>query len=139
MTLNLKHPEGREVFFRLVSKADVVVENFRPGVMERLGLGFEKLKEVNPSLVYCAISGFGQNGPLKDSPAYDQIIQGLSGVMSVTGNDESGPLRVGFPMRIRLEGSPLRWESRHRFQNLNGKRFSSMFQCWSRRWLPWDG
>ena len=69
ITLNLKHPEGREVFFRLVSKADVVVENFRPGVMERLGLGFEKLKEINPSLIYCAISGFGQNGPLKDSPA----------------------------------------------------------------------
>ena len=104
MTLNLKHSEGREVFFRLVSKADVVVENFRPGVMERLGLGFEKLKEVNPSLVYCAISGFGQNGPLKDSPAYDQIIQGLSGVMSVTGNDESGPLRVGFPMADTIGG-----------------------------------
>ena len=104
LTLNLKHPEGREVFFRLVSKADVVVENFRPGVMERLGLGFEKLKEVNPSLVYCAISGFGQNGPLKDSPAYDQIIQGLSGVMSVTGNDESGPLRVGFPMADTIGG-----------------------------------
>ena len=69
LTLNLKHPEGREVFFRLVSKADVVVENFRPGVMERLCLGFEKLKEINPSLVYCAISGFGQNGPLIDSPA----------------------------------------------------------------------
>ena len=103
LTLNLKHPEGREVFFRLVSKADVVVENFRPGVMERLGLGFERLKEVSPSLVYCAISGFGQNGPLKDSPAYDQIIQGLSGVMSVTGNDESGPLRVGFPMTCRLD------------------------------------
>ena len=104
LTLNLKHPEGREVFFRLVSKADVVVENFRPGVMERLGLGFEKLKEVNPSLVYCAISGFGQNGPLKDSPAYDQIIQGLSGVMAVTGNDESGPLRVGFPMADTIGG-----------------------------------
>ena len=104
LTLNLKHPEGREVFFRLVSKADVVVENFRPGVMQRLGLGFEKLKEINPSLVYCAISGFGQNGPLKDSPAYDQIIQGLSGVMSVTGNDESGPLRVGFPIADTIGG-----------------------------------
>ena len=101
LTLNLKHPEGREVFFRLVSKADVVVENFRPGVMERLGLGFEKLKEINPSLVYCAISGFGQNGPLKDSPAYDQIIQGLSGVMSVTGNDESGPFQCsGFQQKF---------------------------------------
>ena len=76
LTLNLKHPEGREIFFRLVEQADVVVENFRPGVMDRLGLGFEKLKEINPRLVYCAISGFGQDGPMKDSPAYDQINSG---------------------------------------------------------------
>ena len=104
LTLNLKHPEGREIFFRLVEQADVVVENFRPGVMDRLGLGFEKLKEINPRLVYCAISGFGQDGPMKDSPAYDQIIQGLSGVMFVTGNGESGPLRVGFPLADTIGG-----------------------------------
>jgi len=104
LTLNLKHPEGREIFFRLVEHADVVVENFRPGVMVRLGLGFENLKEFNPRIVYCAISGFGQDGPMKDSPAYDQIIQGLSGVMSVTGNDESGPLRVGFPLADTIGG-----------------------------------
>ena len=71
LTLNLKHPEGREIFFRLVKQADVVVENFRPGVIERLGLGFEKLKEINPRIVYCAISGFGKDGPMKDFPAYD--------------------------------------------------------------------
>ena len=104
LTLNLKHPQGREIFFRLIEKADVLVENFRPGVMERLGLGFEKLKEINPQLVYCAISGFGQDGPLWDSPAYDQIIQGLSGTMSVTGTDDSGPLRVGFPMSDTIGG-----------------------------------
>ena len=104
LTLNLKHPEGREIFFRLVEQSDVVVENFRPGVMERLGLGFEKLKEINPCIVYCAISGFGQDGPMKDFPAYDQIIQGLSGVMSVTGNYESGPLRVGFPLADTIGG-----------------------------------
>jgi formyl-CoA transferase len=82
----------------------VVVENFRPGVMDRLGLGFEMLKQVNPQLVYCAISGYGQNGPLRDSPAYDQIVQGLSGAMSVTGTDTSGPLRAGFPIADTLGG-----------------------------------
>jgi len=104
LTLNLKHPEGREIFFRLAEQADVVVENFRPGVMERLGLGFEKLKVINSRIIYCAISGFGQDGPMKDSPAYDQIIQGLSGVMSVTGHDNSGPLRVGFPLADTIGG-----------------------------------
>ena len=78
--------------------ADVLVENFRPGVMDRLSLGYRELREFNQSLVYCAISGFGQNGPMKDAPAYDQIIQGLSGMMSVTGNEDSGPLRAGYPV-----------------------------------------
>src|SRR6185503_16381544 len=84
VTLNLKNPAGKEVFRRLVGTADVVVENFRPGVMDRLKLGYADLKKLKPSLIYCAISGFGQDGPLKDNPAYDQIVQGLSGVMSVT-------------------------------------------------------
>ncbi len=104
LTLNLKHEEGRVLFRKLVGTADVVVENFRPGVMDRLGLGFEMLKQVNPQLVYCAISGYGQNGPLRDSPAYDQIVQGLSGAMSVTGTDTSGPLRAGFPIADTLGG-----------------------------------
>jgi crotonobetainyl-CoA:carnitine CoA-transferase CaiB-like acyl-CoA transferase len=103
-SLNLKHEEGRVLFRKLVGTADVVVENFRPGVMDRLGLGFEMLKQVNPQLVYCAISGYGQNGPLRDSPAYDQIVQGLSGAMSVTGTDTSGPLRAGFPIADTLGG-----------------------------------
>ncbi|MGB0819301.1 MAG: CaiB/BaiF CoA transferase family protein, partial [Candidatus Puniceispirillaceae bacterium] len=83
LTLDLKSDKGKEIFCKLVQGADVVVENFRPGVMARLGLDYSVLKEQNPQLVYCAISGFGQTGPLSPRPAYDQIIQGLSGVMSI--------------------------------------------------------
>ena len=98
LTLNLKAAEGRAIFLALAAKADVVVENFRPGVMTRLGLGYEALCAVNPRLVYCAISGFGQTGPDADKPAYDQIIQGLSGVMDVNGDERLHPLRCGFPV-----------------------------------------
>lgn len=98
ITLNLKDPEGRKIFRELVAQSDVLLENFRPGVMKRLGLGAEVLQEINPRLIYCAISGFGQDGPMRDNPAYDQIIQGLSGIMSITGDAESAPLRVGFPI-----------------------------------------
>jgi CoA:oxalate CoA-transferase len=104
ITLNLKHARGKEAFHKLVAKADVLVENFRPGVMERLGLGYEALLEHNPRLIYCAISGFGQDGPLKEFPAYDQVIQGMSGVMSVTGSPESAPLRVGYPVADTIGG-----------------------------------
>lgn len=104
LTLNLKNPAGKEIFQRLVGTADVVVENFRPGVMERLKLGYAELKKIKPNLVYCAISGFGQDGPLKYNPAYDQIVQGLSGVMSVTGDQTSAPLRVGFPIADTIGG-----------------------------------
>lgn len=104
ITLNLKHESAREVFVRLVQTADVLVENFRPGVMERLGVGYRQLKEINPRLVYCAISGFGQEGPMRDAPAYDQIVQGLSGAMSITGDAHSAPLRVGFPVSDSIGG-----------------------------------
>jgi CoA:oxalate CoA-transferase len=104
ITLNLKSPKGRAAFERLVATSDVVVENFRPGVMERLGLGYAALKALKPDLIYCAISGFGQNGPLKLNPAYDQIIQGLCGVMSVTGDAQSAPLRVGYPVADTMGG-----------------------------------
>lgn len=104
LTLNLKSEAGKEVFRRLVRTADVVVENFRPGVMDRLGVGFESLKAENATLIYCAISGFGQDGPLRDLPAYDQIIQGMSGVMSVTGSPEAAPLRVGYPVADTIGG-----------------------------------
>jgi len=98
VTLNTKSPEGKEIFKELVKTADVIVENFRPGVMDRLGLGYDTLKEINPGLVYCAISGFGQTGPDAHKPAYDQIIQGLSGEMSVNGDERLSPLRAGFPV-----------------------------------------
>jgi CoA:oxalate CoA-transferase len=104
VTLDLKSPEGNAIFKRLVATSDVVVENFRPDVMSRLGLGYEALREIRPSLVYCAISGFGQNGPISGNPAYDQIIQGMSGIMSITGDDESAPLRVGYPVCDTLGG-----------------------------------
>jgi crotonobetainyl-CoA:carnitine CoA-transferase CaiB-like acyl-CoA transferase len=104
ITVNFKNPLGKEVFRKLVKSADVVVENFRPGVMERLGLGFETLKQDNPRLIYCAISGFGQDGPLRDLPAYDQIIQGMSGVMSITGSRDTAPYRVGYPVADTVGG-----------------------------------
>ncbi|PAP99087.1 CoA transferase [Mesorhizobium mediterraneum] len=104
VVLDLKKEADRERFLDLVASADALVENFRPGVMDRLGLGYKKLKEVRPSLVYCAISGFGQTGPMRDNPAYDQIIQGLSGIMSITGTPETAPLRVGYPVADTLGG-----------------------------------
>jgi crotonobetainyl-CoA:carnitine CoA-transferase CaiB-like acyl-CoA transferase len=104
ITVNLKSDDGKSVFRRLVETSDVLVENFRPGVMKRLGLDFESLQLTNPRLIYCAISGFGQEGPMKDAPAYDQIIQGLSGMMSITGDDQSAPLRVGYPVADTIGG-----------------------------------
>ena len=98
ITLNTKSPEGKELFKRLVKDADIVVENFRPGVMDRLGLGYPALAELNPRLIYCAISGFGHTGPDALKPAYDQIIQGLSGEMAVNGDERLSPLRTGFPV-----------------------------------------
>jgi CoA:oxalate CoA-transferase len=98
VTLNTKSPEGKEIFRKLVATADVLVENFRPDVMGRLGLGYEALRSINPRLVYCAISGFGQTGPDALKPAYDQIIQGLSGVMAINGDERLNPLRCGFPV-----------------------------------------
>ena len=104
VTVNMKSEGGKDVFRRLVATADVVVENFRPGVMERLGFSAAALRAINPRLVYCAISGFGQDGPLNHNPAYDQIVQGLSGVMSITGDKNSAPLRVGYPISDTLGG-----------------------------------
>jgi len=104
VVVDLKSAAGRETFLALVRQSDVVLENFRPGVMARLGLGHEVLRREHPGLVYCAISGFGQDGPLAKAPAYDQIIQGRSGVMSITGGAESAPLRVGYPVCDTLGG-----------------------------------
>jgi crotonobetainyl-CoA:carnitine CoA-transferase CaiB-like acyl-CoA transferase len=98
VTINLKSPEGKEVFKKLAAISHAVVENFRPGVMKRLGLDHAVLSEINPAIVYCAISGFGQDGDLSMRPAYDQIIQGMSGVMSITGDEHNAPLRAGYPV-----------------------------------------
>jgi formyl-CoA transferase len=98
ITLNLKEPEGIALLKQLIAKADVVVENFRPDVKFRLGIDYESLKKDNPGLVYASISGFGQTGPLAARPGFDQIAQGMGGLMSVTGMAEQGPMRVGIPI-----------------------------------------
>lgn len=98
LTLNLKEKEGKEIFLKLTKTADVVVENFRPDVMDRLGVGYDVLKQVNPRIIYCGISGFGKTGPDAMKPAYDQIIQGLSGEMAINGDERLNPLRAGFPV-----------------------------------------
>lgn len=98
ITLNLKNEKAREIFYRLVKISDIVVENFRPGVIEKLGASYDKLCEINPRIILCSISGFGQTGPDAYKPAYDQIIQGLSGVMAINGDERFNPLRCGFPV-----------------------------------------
>ncbi|WP_433170485.1 CaiB/BaiF CoA transferase family protein [Actinoallomurus sp. CA-150999] len=96
--LNLKDAADRKVFEKMAREADVLLENFRAGVLARLGYDWDRLRELNPGLIYCAISGFGQTGPMSQAPAYDQIIQGLSGMMSITGTPETAPVRIGFPV-----------------------------------------
>ena len=98
LTLNLKSPEGLRVFKKICSIADVVVENYRPGVKMRLGIDYEKLSKINPRLIYASISGFGQSGPERDRPGFDQILQGVGGLMSLTGIPGQGPVRVGIPV-----------------------------------------
>lgn len=116
----IKKPEGREVLMRLVDAADIVVDNFRPGVMKALGLDYEELSARNPRIITCSISGFGSTGPLRDFPGFDQIAQGMSGLMSVTGTAESGPMRVGIAICDLLggifsaQGILLALEARHR-------------------------
>ncbi|MHB8379075.1 MAG: CaiB/BaiF CoA transferase family protein [Acidimicrobiales bacterium] len=104
MTVNLKSEEGCRVFERLLQSSDVLLENMRPHVLERLGFSWERIHEINPQLVYCALTGFGQSGPLAHRTAYDQIIQGLAGMAAVTGLASGGPLRVGFPICDTLGG-----------------------------------
>ncbi|MHC1598852.1 MAG: CaiB/BaiF CoA transferase family protein [Candidatus Methanofastidiosia archaeon] len=98
VTLNLKDERGKEIFFKLVRDADVVLENFRPGVTTRLGIDYESVKKVNPKIVYASISGFGQDGPYMKRPGYDQVIQGMCGIMSITGEKGGEPVKVGLPV-----------------------------------------
>lgn len=102
--LDLRDPKAIEIVKRLAAKADVVAENFRPGVMQRLGIGYEALSDFNPRLIYCAVSGFGQDGPWKDTPSYDGRIQATSGIMSITGHEDSVPTRAGFAVCDALSG-----------------------------------
>ena len=98
LTLNLKHEDGQKIFRQLAAKADVVVENYRPDVKFRLGIDYESLRALNPRLVYGSISGFGQSGPYRERPGFDQIAQGMGGLMSITGLPGQGPVRVGIPV-----------------------------------------
>lgn len=104
ITLDMKQPEGKEIIRRLAKISDIVVENFRPGVMDRLGLGYDELKKLNPGLIYAAISGFGKSGPYRDRPAFDFIAQAMSGFMSLNGNEQMPPLRVGIPISDTIAG-----------------------------------
>ena len=104
LVLNLQHPKGVEILRALALRADVVVENYRPDVKHRLGIDYESLSRENPRLVYASISGFGQTGPYRDRPGYDQIVQGMSGLMWLTGTEETAPLRIGIPIGDLLAG-----------------------------------
>lgn len=104
LVLNLQHPKGVEILRALALRADVVVENYRPDVKHRLGIDYDSLSRENPRLVYASISGFGQSGPYRDRPGYDQIVQGMSGLMSLTGTEETAPLRIGIPIGDLLAG-----------------------------------
>jgi len=98
LTLDLQQPQGVAIVKRLAERADIVWENFRPGVMERFGLGYEMLRAINPRLIYCAVSGFGQNGPERNTAAFDGKLQAMSGIMSITGHEDNGPTRAGFAL-----------------------------------------
>ena len=104
ITLDLKSPEGIEILKKLAAKSDILVENFRPDVKTRLGIDYETLSAINPRLIYGSISGFGQTGPYRDRPGYDQIAQGLGGLMSITGLPGQGPVRVGIPVADLTSG-----------------------------------
>lgn len=104
MTLNLKHEDGKVLLKELVKQVDVIVENFRPGTMEKLGLGYDVLKEINPQLVYAASSGFGHSGPYSKKPAYDGVVQAMGGIMSITGAKDGEPTRLGHLLVILQQG-----------------------------------
>ena len=104
MTLNFKEDEARKIFLKLAAESDVIVENFTPGVMERFGLSYDEVKKVNNKIVYCSISGFGQTGPYKSRPAMDQIMQGVSGLMSITGEPDGDPQKIGIAVTDIVSG-----------------------------------
>ena len=109
IAIDLKSPAGIDIIKRLVKGADVLVENYRPDVKYRLGVDYESMKAVNPRLVYASISGFGETGPYRDRPGFDQIAQGMGGLMSITGLPGQGPVRVGIPVADLTAGIFARW------------------------------
>src|SRR5688500_5666289 len=104
MTLDLSKPQAVGIVKKLAERADIVWENFRPGVMDRFGIGYEALRRVNPRLIYCAVSGFGQNGPERGTAAFDGKLQAMSGIMSITGHEDKGPTRAGFALCDTIGG-----------------------------------
>src|SRR5262249_54528221 len=104
LALDLKQPRAVAIVERLAARADVVMENFRPGVMDKLGIGYAALSRINPRLIYCAVSGFGQTGPESETAAYDGKIQAMSGIMAITGHPEMGPTRAGFAVCDAIGG-----------------------------------
>jgi crotonobetainyl-CoA:carnitine CoA-transferase CaiB-like acyl-CoA transferase len=104
ITLDLRSAEGKDILTRLIRKSDVVVDNYRPGVMKKMGLDYERLKKINPGIIHCGISGFGVGGPSAGRPAFDFIAQAMSGLMSVNGSQESGPMRVALPISDLMAG-----------------------------------
>ena len=141
VTLNLKSAKGKEIFKKLAAISDAVIENFRPGVMSRLGLDYPVLAEVNPAIVYCAISGFGQDGPLAMRPAYDQVIQGISGVMNVTGDERSARCAWGIRFATRWAASQQPWPFARRWWTHVPRATDAALTCpcWNPRWPPWAG
>jgi len=95
LTVDIKAPEGREILLKLAKQSDILIENFKVGTLEKIGLGFEDLKKINPGIIYCSVTGFGQTGPYKDKPGYDFVIQGMGGIMSITGDPDGPPMKVG--------------------------------------------
>jgi crotonobetainyl-CoA:carnitine CoA-transferase CaiB-like acyl-CoA transferase len=104
MTLDLKQPEGRQIFYELVRHSDVVYDNFRPGVTKRLGIGYDTLKTINPRIISCSVSGYGQTGPYRDRPSFDNIIQAMGGLMSYNGEDGRPPVKMGAPIGDMMGG-----------------------------------
>jgi formyl-CoA transferase/CoA:oxalate CoA-transferase len=95
LTLDMKNPRSKDILERMIRQSDIIVENFRPGAADRLGLGYEQVKKINPKIIYCSISGFGQDGPYRELPGFDQTLQGMGGMMSITGEPDGPPMKVG--------------------------------------------
>ena len=136
LTLDLSKPEAIAIVKQLAELADVVMENFRPGVMDRLGIGYAALSQINPKLIYCAVSGFGQTGPERSGAGYDGKIQALSGIMAITGHQETGPTRAGFAVCDVLSGATAAFGiSSALFQRTHtGKGQLVDVSCWRHRW-----